>query len=53
MLLPLILMSVFLCEYVGSLSEGGGHFSASEALRARAGSEGRHGEGEELQPYQR
>lgn len=44
---------VCLCVFIGSVSEGGGRFSPSEALRARAGSEGRHGETEELQPHQR
>lgn len=39
--------------YLGSVSEGGGPFSPSEALRARTGSKGHNGESEELQRHQR
>lgn len=45
------LTMTFVC--LGSVSEGRGCFSSSEAVGARGGSKGRDGESEELQPHQR
>lgn len=53
MLYVLVIYTVALWFFLGSVSEGGGRFSASEALRTRAGSKGHYGETEELQPHQR